>query len=162
LILKGVGMIEDFSPQEILKIAVKVEENGKKLYENLENTAKDKKVKELCAYLKKAEERHIGIFQNMLDSAGDYIVNDSLGGDYEKYLRAIASEYVFPQELMEQKIKQGFSSDKEALDFGIKVEKDSILVYSAFKEHVLTAKQGVLDKIIEEEKKHLIQLSLLR
>jgi len=155
-------MIESFSPQEIIKIAVKVEENGKKLYENLENKAKDKKIKELCTYLKKAEERHADTFKQMLDSIGDYIVNDSLEGDYEKYLKAIASEYVFTQELIEQKIKQGFGSDEEALDFGIKVEKDSILVYTAFKDYVLAAKQNVLDKIIEEEKKHLIQLSLLR
>lgn len=155
-------MYDNYSPQEILKIAVKVEESGRKFYEGLENKTKNQEVKELCAYLKRAEERHAKTFQEMLDNLGDYIIHELAGGEYESYLRAIASEYVFTQELMEKKAKEGFNSETQALDFGIKVEKDSILVYSALKEYVLTAKQAVLDKVIEEEKKHLIQLSLLK
>ena len=37
-------MAERFSPQEILRIAIEVEEGGKKLYETLEEKAKDGKL----------------------------------------------------------------------------------------------------------------------
>ncbi|HIE35700.1 MAG TPA: rubrerythrin family protein, partial [Candidatus Omnitrophica bacterium] len=46
------------SPQEILKIAIEVEENGKKLYETLEGKAKDEEVKKVWKFLKEQEEEH--------------------------------------------------------------------------------------------------------
>jgi len=151
-----------FSPQEILRIAVKVEENGKGLYAALENEAKEDKLREVWKYLKEQEEIHRKIFQDMLDKAGDYIVDEFSPGQYEAYLRAISSGYVFTRELIEKKTKELFSSDLEAVEFGIFIEKESILTYSALRDYVLTAKQPVLDKVIDEEKKHLVQLTLLK
>ena len=65
-----------FNPQEILSIAIRVEQNGKKLYQALEKKAKDKKVKELWKFLAEQEELHRQTFQKMLEEAGDYIVSE--------------------------------------------------------------------------------------
>jgi len=150
------------SPQEILKIAVEIEENGKNLYGKLENKAKDEKLKKMWKYLKEQEEVHRRTFQKMLDETGDYIVFESVSGEYEAYLRALASEYIITKELTEKKAKEGFGSDLEAVDFGIYVEKESILTYSALKKYVVAEKQSVLDKVIDEEQKHLVELVALR
>ena len=56
-------MADNFSPQEILKIAVKVEENGQKLFAALEEKAKDEKVKSVWKYLKEQEDVHRKLFQ---------------------------------------------------------------------------------------------------
>jgi len=64
--------------------------------------------------------------------------------------------------MINQKIEEGFSSDIEAVEFGISVEKESILTYSALREYVLDDKKEALDKIIGEEKKHLISLVVLK
>ncbi len=98
----------------------------------------------------------------MLNKIGDYIVYEFSPGEYEAYLKAISSQYIFTQELIEKKTKELFSSDDEALDFAIGIEKDSILTYNALREYVLTEKQPVLDKIIDEEKRHLAQLVMLK
>ena len=63
---------------------------------------------------------------------------------------------------MERKIKEGFASDAEAIDFGIHIEKESILTYTALKDYVQTAKQEVINKVIDEEKSHLVKLTGLK
>ena len=155
-------MTERFSPQEILKIAIKVEENGKKLFAALEEKAKNEKVKDVWRYLKEQEEAHCQVFQDMLDNVGDYLVYEFSLGEYEAYIRAIASSYIFTTQLMERKAKEGFSSDQEAIDFGIEIEKESILTYTALRDYVQTSKQEVLDKVINEEKMHLVRLTDLK
>ncbi len=151
-----------FSPQEILRIAVNVEKNGKNLYETLESKAKSESLKATWKYMKEQEEVHGQTFQTMLDNVKDYIVYEFSPGEYAAYLRAIASEYIFTQELIEKKTKEGFSSDLEAVDFGIYIEKESILTYSALRKYVLTAKQSIIEKVIDEEKKHLADLVMLK
>jgi rubrerythrin len=155
-------MANIFSPQEILRIAIKVEENGENLYEALESKAQNEKLKSKWHYLKEQEEAHAKTFQEMLDKVGDYVVYEFSPGEYEAYLRAIASGYIFTQELIEKKTKELFHSDLEAIEFGIYIEKESIFVYSALKEYILAEKQPVLNKVIDEEKKHLGQLHLLK
>ncbi|MBN2119497.1 MAG: ferritin family protein [Candidatus Omnitrophica bacterium] len=155
-------MAEQISPQEILKIAIKVEENGEKLYQALEAKAKDRKLKDLWKYLAGQEEEHRKVFSRMLDNITDYIVYEFSPGEYQAYLKAIAASYVFTQGLVEKKINQGFRSDIEALDFAISIEKESILVYTALKDYVITAKQEILDRVINEEKSHFTQLSSLK
>ena len=155
-------MAANFSPQEILKIAIKVEENGKKLFGILEEKAKDEKIKSVWRYLKEQEDVHRKVFQEMLDNVGDYIVYEFSPGEYEAYVKAIAASYIFTTRLVERKIKDGFSSDQEAVDFGIHIEKESILTYTALREYVQTAKQAVLDKVIKEEKNHLVKLTALK
>ena len=155
-------MAANFSPQEILKIAIKVEENGKKLFGILEEKAKDEKIKSVWRYLKEQEDVHRKVFQEMLDNVGDYIVYEFSPGEYEAYVKAIAASYIFATRLVERKIKEGFGSDLEAIDFGIHIEKESILTYTALREYVQTAKQVVLDKVIKEEKTHLVRLTALK
>jgi rubrerythrin len=155
-------MANIFSPQEILRIAIKVEENGKKLYDSLENKAKDKKIKELWKFLSGQEELHRKVFQDILDKVGDYIVDEFNPGEYANYIRAIASEYIFTPQIIADKTKEGFKSDIEAINFGIQIEKESIITYSALRGYILTEKQPILDKVIEEEKNHLVKLTLLK
>jgi len=88
-------MVNVFSPQEILRVAVKVEERGQSLYAALEEKATSDKLKNLWKYLKEQEELHRQIFQNMLNKIGDYIVYEFSPGEYEAYLKAISSQYIF-------------------------------------------------------------------
>ena len=155
-------MANIFSPQEILRIAIKVEENGKKLYEALEKKAGNVIMRDAWAYLKDQEELHRKTFQAMLDNVGDYIVYEFSPGEYDAYIKAIAAGYIFTQELIVKKTEEGFKSDLEAIDFGIYIEKESILTYSALRGYILTEKHPVLDKVIDEEKNHLVKLTILK
>ncbi|HIE35867.1 MAG TPA: hypothetical protein EYP89_01350 [Candidatus Omnitrophica bacterium] len=128
----------------------------------LEGKAKDEEVKKVWKFLKEQEEEHRKVFQEMLENVGEYIVYEFSPGEYEAYLKAIASMYIFSPQLIEEKAKTLFNSDLEAVEFGIYIEKDSILVYSAFKEYMMTSKQHILEKVIDEEKNHLVRLVNLK
>ena len=155
-------MKEGFNPQEILKIAINIEENGKALYGALEEKTQDVQLKELWGYLKDQEEEHRKTFTNMLDNLGDYIVHEYASGEYDSYMNAIASNYVFTQKLVEKKEKELFESDNDAIDFGIYIEKESILTYQALKDYITFDKQEVISKVIDEEKRHLSRLIDIR
>jgi len=155
-------MLEKYNPGEILKIAVEVEKNGKELYALLEVKSRDPQASSLWAYLKQQEEIHQQTFQEILSNQKDYLVVEFSAGEHEPYLKAIASEYIFTQDLIKEYISQEFKSDSEAIDFGISVEKISILTYAALREYINKDKQPVLDKIIDEEKNHLAKLKSLK
>ena len=155
-------MDKNFNVSEILRIAVNVEKAGQKLYSVLETKAGNEDLRQTWRYLKEQEEEHQRIFQEMLDNIGDYIVEDFSPGEYDAYLSGTAQSYIFSQKLIEEKVKQEFSSDLEAVEFGISIEKDSILTYTAFKEAVKPEKKEAIDNVINEEKKHFVKLSALR
>ncbi len=155
-------MVETFNPREILEISVNVEKNGQRLYADLENKAKYEKIKSIWRYLKEQEEKHRKAFQDMLNNVADYTVQEYAPGDYTNYLRAISGEYIVTGRHIEDRLKKGFRSDSAAVDFGIKIEKDSILTYSAFKEILAAGQQPVLDEIIKEEWMHLVRLAELK
>jgi len=151
-----------FSPQEILKVAVLVEEKGKNLFEVLEERTENLKLKAVWKYLKEQEILHKETFQDMLNNIGDYVVDDFSTGEYDAYMKAIAMDYILTPELIDDKVKEPPATDLDAVDFGIFIEKQSILTYSAFREFIQNDKQQILEKIIEEEKNHFIKLISLR
>ena len=155
-------MLENYNPGEILKIAVEVEKNGKDLYALLELKSQDPQARQIWAYLKQQEEAHQKIFQEMLSRQKDYLIVEFSPGEHGSYLRAIASEYVFTQDLIKKHMREEFSSDIEAVNFGISIEKISILTYSALRDYIKKDKLSVLDKIIDEEKSHLAKLKGLK
>ncbi|MFH1092595.1 MAG: ferritin family protein [Candidatus Omnitrophota bacterium] len=148
-----------WSPQEILDIALRVEENGEHLYAKFEEETENETLKNVWKFLKEQEIGHQSKFKDMLNSAGDYMVNEFGTGDYDAYLEAIASTYIFTPEMISEKTEELFASDQDAIDFGLQIEKESILVYTALKEYVPNNKQKILDGIIKEEKKHVVVLT---
>ncbi len=147
-----------WSPQEVLKIAVKVELHGQNLYASLESKTEDEKLKCMWNFLKEQEVIHRQIFENMLIDDGSLIVNEFGTGEYDDYMEAIASEYIITPQIIEEKLNTEFTSDLAAVDFALGIEKEAVLVYSALKSYVNQDNQHLLDKIINEEKKHIVQL----
>jgi rubrerythrin len=155
-------MENKWSPQEILKIAAKVESQGQKLYAALESNTEDVKIKQIWNFLKQQEMVHRQIFEDMLTNAGGLIIHEFGNGEYDAYMQAIALEYIITLKMIEEKVKTKFASDLAAVDFALSMEKESVLVYTALKEYINKDKQHILEKIINEEKKHLVQLTNLK
>lgn len=151
-------MNQHFNILEIAKIAVNVEKNGRELYLKLENNASDKQLMSMWKYLKEQEEIHQKFFEALCAKINDYPVQEYGIGDYETYLRAIAHEYIFTEQQIAGKIKEGFQSNLDAIRFGISIEKESIFIYTTLKDFISDDKQHTLDTIIDEEKKHLVCL----
>ena len=151
-----------FKVTEILKVAIQIEKNGLAFYNQIKERAKNFTVAELFGFLAKEEEKHRKTFEHILESVGDYQPVESYPGEYELYLQALAGDNIFKKEVDLRKLASEVSSDSRAIDLAIGFEKDSIIFYSEMKNFVSKEDHAVVDKVIAEEKEHLLKLFSLK
>ena len=150
-----------FDVTEIYQFAVQIEENGEKFYWAMVEKFDDPKVKELFGFLAEEEVRHEKVFKEMLAKIEDYSPQESYPGEYFDYLHAYADNLVFTLD----KIDEGISSVNtvnEALQYAIGKELDTILYYHEMRNVVPKHQQEMVDKIIDEERKHVVQLTEMK
>ena len=151
-----------FSGRELINIAVGIERNGAVFYDSLADSTRDAAVQGTYKYLADKEKEHIGIFRNMLGSVGDYQPPETLTEEYDSYLKALTDSLVFTDDQVAREIARKVNSDIEAIQIALGAEKDSILFYSEIRDLVRMPDRDVVNRIIEEEKSHVRQLSDLK
>lgn len=147
-----------FEPSEIFKIAVKMEENGEKFYTEVAQKLNEEKVKALFNTLAKEEVSHKETFEEMLAKIDEYLPEENYLGEYLMYFKAYTEKIIFDYKKIEKEMAN-INDVFSALDFAINRELDSILYYNEIKKSVIKSRQGLIDKIIEEERKHFLKLS---
>ena len=155
-------MANVFAGSEIVEMGIQIEKNGKDFYETLTGKSKNEKAKEIFKYLAGEERKHIATFQKILDTVHKYEPPESYAGEYFAYMNALASEYVFTKENKGREIARNTKNDKEAIELGIKFEKDSIIFYEGMKKVVPESQNRVVDALIAQEKNHLCKLFELK
>jgi len=151
-----------FKASELLKIAVQIEKNGLAFFNEIKGKVRSFTAQETFDSLAKQELEHQKAFEGMLQKVGDYQPAESYSGEYAMYLEALAGENIFTKDEGIKNIAKGLNSDSEAIQIGIGFEKDSIIFYNDMKKFVPSQDQGTVDRIIEEEKKHLAKLVQLK
>ncbi len=148
-----------FSGSELVNIAIGIERSGAAFYDALVKSARNEASRVIYEYLAVEEKKHIEIFQNMLGSLADYTPPEIYTEEYDRYLKALIDSAVFRDDQAAREMAQKVSSETEAIRIAISAEKDSILFYSNLRELVRRSDREAVDKIIEEERSHLRQLS---
>jgi rubrerythrin len=149
--------MELFSAQDVVQFAIRIEENGEAFYREAERKASSEDAKALFGRLAAEEIEHRKVFERMLGKLGEFKPPESYEGEYMAYLRGhIDGRAVFKGGA------PGSCSTLSALDFAIQRELDSMLYYQELKRVVPEREQKVLDAIIDEERIHFAQLSLIR
>jgi len=152
-------MPEIFKAAEILKTAIRIEENGIVFYRQMVNKFKEKNLQDIFNFLADEDDRHREIFEEMLSRTEQYEMVDSYPGEYEAYLHAFADEHVFSKEKTGELMAKKVKDVKEAIQFGIEVELDSINYYQEIKRFIPNYQKDTMEKIIEEERGHFLKLS---
>ncbi|MBN2017248.1 MAG: ferritin family protein [Candidatus Cloacimonetes bacterium] len=150
-----------FDVTEIYQFAVQIEENGEKFYRAMVEKFDDPKVKELFDFLAIEEVRHEKVFKEMLAKIEDYNPQESYPGEYFDYLHAYADNLVFTIDKIDEGIESVNTVD-EALQFAIGKELDTILYYHEMRNVVPKHQQKLVDDIIDEERKHVVQLTEMK
>jgi rubrerythrin len=151
-----------FSGSELLEIAIGIERNGMAFYQAVADKTGKRDVKDIYNYLAGEEKKHLDIFQGMSDTLGQAKPPETYTEEYMLYLKSLVDSTVFSN-VTEAQQKAGKVSDEiEALDTGILAEKDSILFYIELHNLVRERDRKVVLNIVDEEKKHLRQLSELK
>lgn len=155
-----------FSAEETLKIAVEIEENGRRFYEGMAEETEDRELGDLFKDLASQETDHKRTFQQMLGEAEDEEGPDLNSLLYRKledsYLNALADSKVFTpanQNIQEAKLAAGRD---QLISIAISLEKDTILYYYEILQQAKEAEdQEIIMDVIEEEKSHVKRLSNL-
>ena len=150
-----------FSGSELLEIAMGIERNGMAFYQALADKTGKRDVKDIYNYLAGEEKKHLDIFQGMSDSLGQVKPSETYTEEYMLYLKSLVDSAVFSNVTEAQQKAAKISNEVEALDTGIRAEKDSILFYIELQNLVRERDRKVVLKILDEEKNHLRQLSEL-
>lgn len=151
-----------FSAAEIAELGIQIEENGRDFYNTLFEQSPDAEAKGIFKYLAEAEEKHIKTFEQILRAAHKYEPREAYPQEYFAYMNAIAAKYVFTRRGKGAEIAGKIKTDKEAVDMGIGLEKESIVFYEGMKTGVEKKEQGLIDGLIKQERGHLNKLTELR
>lgn len=150
-------MTARYSACEIVELAIQIEKNGKRFYSEIKEKTDSQEARDAFDRLAKDEDEHLNVFGEIFKGACDYSPEGAYPDEYFSFMNSLASEYIFTE-----KNKTGAENYMEALDLGIKMEKDSILFYQEMKKMVPRRSRDTIDRIISEEKEHFRKLCDLK
>lgn len=156
-------MMYDFNAAEIFKMAVRIEEGGAAFYRKAAELQTDEENKKFLEKLAAMEDTHKSSFLKMSDEVTEAEKSEQVfdpSGEAELYLAAMADSHGGEGSPSAVDALTGNETMEEILKTAIGLEKESILFYLGIKDMVPPKLgQGKVDAIIEEERKHVIQLS---
>ncbi len=151
-----------FSASELLDMAVAIEKNGEAYYQRLEGKTKNDNARVIYGYLAGEERKHRDLFLSMKENVATYRPPESYTGEYMQYMDALAQSRIFDSIEAAVKSAEELSDELQAVETGIKAEKDSILFYAELQSVVSEADREIIHSIVNEEKGHLRQLTDLK
>ncbi len=151
-----------FSDKELLEFAIGIERNGAAFYQKLSTETDSNSAKDILNYLSKEEEKHEHTFRNMVASTGKFQPAESYPGEYRQYLQSLIDNTIFTDPDDARHKAESISDEVDALDIGIRAEKDSILFYTEMQKYMSQPHQKIVQDILTEEKSHLRQIADLK
>lgn len=146
-----------YSINEVVRFAIEIEKEGQFFYCKLAEKAKVAELKDLYLWLMEEEVAHQRLYEKYLqelETGTEVYFEDE---NYTAYLQAYVENAVFDQNAI-TKMVDAFADDLTILNYAIKKEHDSIDFYDKLKNFVGEDKKEIINKIIEEEKIHVIKL----
>ena len=148
--------------KEFLELAIEIERNGRFFYEAVARLNRNNaEVTRSFSALAVREQEHENTFRDMLVRLGGYTPGQQYAGEHYQYIKDLARSSIFTGERVQAVISDRPMTDLEALETGIGFEKDSILFYSEIRGMVPPQDQDIVDIIINEERKHLSELTYM-
>ena len=146
---------------DVLQFAIRIEENGEKIYRQFSKTMKDSSIKKLFSYLADEEIKHKKTFEDMVSKIEKYEPPQSYPGEYFAYLRAYADHIIFTHKNLDKEMAE-ISDAVSAIEFSIRRETDSILYYLEVKNLIPEDQHNVIYQVIDEERSHYTKLTELK
>jgi len=157
------SMAYDFNAKDIFEMAIQIESNGASFYREAASLRGKQEDKDFFEALARMEERHMAIFEEMIkqvsESEKEQAVFDPYG-ELSLYLKAMADSHGGEGNIDIAALLEGKETIKDIITIAIDMEKESILFYIGLKDMVPPESgRDKIDHIINEEKKHVVQLS---
>ena len=152
-----------YSADEIVDIAVRIEENGQKFYSACADFTSDVNLKKVFKHLAEQEEKHKSAFEKLYDKMADYKLNPATYTDeVDLYIKALADSQVFSPGADVVRLAKETGDVLSLLSLAIGAEKDSVLFYGGVLELAQDADRKTVSAIIREEQSHIVELTSLK
>jgi len=147
-----------YSGQEIIEIAIRIEENGYAFYSAAADIFRgSNNTKGLFLDLAGKELLHIAIFQKLSEK----FEPENFDFDQEEasgYISNLADTHIFGKKDAGITLAKKIKSTKETLEIAYKFENDSVDFYTELAKRTHSDSKKLIQKIIEEEKEHAAEI----
>jgi len=152
-----------FNADEVFEMALEIERQGAKFYRIAAEIFDDPEIKRLFSGLAEMEDKHELEFASMrkhLVSSEDFAHTFDPDSTAAAYLRSMTQGKIFNLKKDLSQTLSGRETVKDILMIAIDSERDSIVFYNSLKQIVpQSLGRDRVEKIIEEEIKHIVLLS---
>ena len=150
-----------FTISEIVDLGIEKEKKRRDFYAAVSEYFKDKDMKDLFIKLKNWEEEHIKKFSEMRGAIKEPKETDSYEGEMDAYMQALVDDKLYSQ-VAPGNFRDNVKTPMDAISYGIGFEKDAVLFFNEIVKYTVDTRKEIVEKLIDEEKKHIIYLALLR
>jgi rubrerythrin len=146
-----------FTMREIIEFAIRIEENGEKVYRDASEKVSDPSLISLLQRLADEESEHVRWFSELKGTVKEGRVDPQVGEMGQSLLLEIVGDQTFS---LKERDLSTIGDLREVLKIALDFEKDTVIFYemmgSFIKEDAALAE---LDQIIQEENRHIRVLS---
>ncbi|MGC9968000.1 MAG: ferritin family protein [Syntrophobacteraceae bacterium] len=153
-----------FNAGEVFKIAIQIEENGRKFYEESQKNIESAEVRALFADLALQEIEHKKKFEALRAQLPPESTTTAVWdpeNELDRYIKMMADDHVF---ISGDDIKDqigGIRDSSDALKLAMEFEKDTLVFFLSLEEAVADRKdQDLIKSLLIEEQGHLKRLTL--
>jgi len=150
-------MCAHYSRAELLQMAVELESGAEQFYLSTAKMFSRPPLQQALESIARQEWAHAKMYEQLLTEGPEERL-ETPSGDTALYVRAMLDSEIL-RGLRERHGRIG--SELDALRFAVSMEKDTMLFYYGLRDFASPRERGVLDIIIGQEKKHLVQVSEL-
>lgn len=149
-----------FTLDDLLDIAVQIEENGERAYRMARKTAPTNELKRLFEWLADQEVAHANQFRELKNRSNEPIENAQVVEMGRQLLRSVLGEQSFA---LHDANLSDLDRTMDLIDLSVEFERDTRLFYELLKPFVESeSAQSGLQAIIDEETEHIHQLKETR
>ncbi|MBI5116074.1 hypothetical protein HZA56_06340 [Candidatus Poribacteria bacterium] len=150
----------------LIKKLAMIEEEGVAFYASLARHTTNEKIRKLAGMMTRAEKIHQIAFLRLSAKIearrGAVKPADKLSADFRQYILALIDHRIFLSPEQASVTAGNLTNEHEAVDMAIGFEKENILLLRECREIAGIEAKRLIDKFIEQEKRHIIALQKAR
>jgi rubrerythrin len=146
---------------EIIEIAIRLEESGEAFYNAVAEKAATAGVKALFEDLAIQEQYHRRAFQQMGRDVVQFALSPEQWDEFQAYTGALLQQSFFAKPDNALNLAAQAEDERSALQAALDFEKEAMLFFYELQNAVRGPGQQTVERIIQEEKQHIRRLSAI-
>jgi len=151
-------MQECISPEDVIKIALQIEQTGKAIYETALKQIQPPPLIELFQFLAKEEDSHITTFQKIYDEFK--ITGEGFEVSRPEdmlYLETLAKSQIFQGKAINEVLRT--QEPLQLINLALSFERDALLFFMKLYRMVCAKDRELISQLIKEEEGHIVKLT---